>query len=138
MPHPAFTLPEAYASRRWLQLVGLFLLLSLTGLPHARGNPSQPDYFAMAEEIESKLHNSLEAYDGGNPETAQTLATAAYFQVFENMEGPIRVNLGQRRNFMLELRFAKLRKLIDEGAPLNELEELVFPLIEEVNSLPPF
>ena len=115
-----------------------FWLVGLFGWGVAPGlSGESPDYGQMVAEIEGLLDASLRASQAGAWPEAQEKATAAYFHVFEHMEGPIRLNLGQGTNFRLELKFAQLRRLIDEHAEHAELVALVEPLREELRALPP-
>jgi len=114
-----------------------WLVLWLGGGSAFLAKGEAPDYVAMVTEIETLLTATERAVEAAEWEQAQEKATAAYFHVFEHMEGPIRLNLGQGTNFRLELQFAKLRRLIADQTALDQIQSLITPLREELRALPP-
>ena len=38
----------------------------------------------------------------------------AYFEVFENLEGPIRINISARKSYEMESAFGEIRRMIGE------------------------
>lgn len=116
----------------------LYRLLALAvSLEFASVAGGQVDFYRMVDDIEANLDESLVAYQSGAYDRAQELATAAYFSVFENMEGPIRINISQAKNFEFELKFSRLRRLIEERVEFARIDELVQPLKAELRKLPP-
>lgn len=96
-------------------LAGVFLLLP--GIISAE----TPDYDALAADIKTRLERGVEEYKAGNVDTGKTSVQMAYFEVFENLEGPIRVNTSAQLSFHLEKQFGEIRKMIIEGKPVDEV-----------------
>ena len=46
----------------------------------------------------------------------------AYFEVFENLEGPIRINFSAQKSYQMEATFAEIRKMIGEGVSLEAIQ----------------
>ena len=46
----------------------------------------------------------------------------AYFEIFENLEGPIRINFSAQKSYQMEATFGEIRKMIGEGKPMNEVQ----------------
>ena len=46
----------------------------------------------------------------------------AYFEVFENLEGPIRINISARKSYEMESAFGEIRRMIGEKKPLADVQ----------------
>ncbi len=96
---------------------------------------AEPDYDDMVSRIEGFFNKALTAYKAGDAKQAQLNAEAAYFQVFENMEGPIRVNISAKKNFILESEFSGIRKMMKNGEPYEATEERVRALLVDLRKV---
>ena len=76
----------------------------------------------MADRIETFLTEAVADYRAGEVESAKTKVQKAYSEVFENLEGPIRINVSAKASFALEAEFGDIRKLIIDGVPVGEVE----------------
>ncbi len=102
---------------------------------------AKPDYQGMADLITAYLGEAATLYRDGSADEAKLRVQKAYFEVFENLEGPIRVNVSAKHNFKLESEFSAIRKLIVSGAPVDGVEarikaqisgiQAVIPVLEE-------
>lgn len=104
-------------------LFGVVLLVGLVlGLAAPRAVEAEPDYRGMVERIGAFLDDALKAYRAGDATAAKAKVQAAYFEVFENLEGPIRVNVSAKKNIELEAAFGDIRKMFGQGAALADIE----------------
>ena len=55
-------------------------------------------YQAWVQDIQQRLDQALASYAQGDSQTARKTVQLAYFEVFENLEGPIRINLSAQRS----------------------------------------
>lgn len=95
----------------------------------------KPDYKGMVDEIRVFLNEAISQYKNGNIQAAKSKAQAAYFEVFENMEGPIRINISAKKNIELEEEFTGIRNMIKDGKPVKDIEKRINALISELNSV---
>lgn len=89
------------------------------------------------DQIEVFLNQALEDYHAGASEKAKNRAQDAYFQIFENLEGPIRVNISAKKAYELESEFSEIRKMIVRGEPYAEIAGRVKDLLSELEALVP-
>ena len=61
----------------------------------------------------------------------------AYFEVFENLEGPIRINISAQKSAEMEAEFGNIRRLIGNGAPQEEVQQRLQALRDEVQKVVP-
>jgi|GEM_PF-57059 len=113
-------------------LISAFCLLALPATAD-----DTPDYRGMADRIETFLTDAAADYKAGNVESAKTKVQKAYFEVFENLEGPIRVNVSAKESAILEAEFGDIRKLIIDGKPVEEVEKRVAAQIAEIEKVIP-
>lgn len=92
------------------------------------------DYKGMVAEIGSMFNEALSLYKKGNAEEAKLKAQAAYLEVFENLEGPIRINVSARKNYELEQEFIAIRKMIMAKEPAGEVEKRINAFMVDLNS----
>ena len=115
------------------KLLLFFGLIFFTFSLHARDDV---DYFKEKDMIIEKLTKGLEAYKKGDAITARQLASEAYFQHFENMEGPIGRNIG-RKGYLMERKFTNLRGYYGRGENINKIEALIDGLIFDLEEVTP-
>lgn len=109
----------------FIVLLSLVLITSVT----AQG---RTDYKAMVDEMGIFFNDALTLYKEGNIQGAKSKAQAAYFEVFENLEGPIRINISAKKNFELEEEFAGIRKMIVNGEDFEAVEKRIRDLMVEL------
>ena len=61
----------------------------------------------------------------------------AYFEVFENLEGPIRINFSAQKSYQMEATFGEIRKMIGEGASQKEIQAKIDQLKKELQEVLP-
>ena len=112
----------------------LFVCLSLVTAGTAG---ERPDYRSMVNKIGEFFNKSLSLYKAGNLQGAKLNAQAAYFEVFENMEGPIRINISAKKNFELEEEFVGIRNMIKAGQSYAVIERRINALILDLRAVIP-
>lgn len=90
------------------------------------------DYDGMVGQIGAFFNEALTLYKQGNAAEAKLKAQAAYFEVFENLEGPIRINISAKKNFLLEQEFTGIRQMIVAGEPPEAVEKRINDLMAEL------
>lgn len=94
-------------------------------------------YAAMADEIGGLLTEALGHYKKGNAAEAKAKTEAAYFEVFENLEGPIRVNVSAKVNYELEEEFSAIRKMFLRGEPAGAVEARIAAFMVRLRAVLP-
>jgi len=92
------------------------------------------DYQGMADEIGGIFNDALALYRKGDAQAAKLKAQAAYLEVFENLEGPIRINVSARKNYELEQEFVAIRKMIVANAPADAIEKRISAFMADLRS----
>lgn len=121
-----------FGVRRFGLAFALFLGLAL---PHPA--VAAPDYRGLVDRIDALLNAAAADYAAGKPEPARAKVQKSYFEIFENLEGPIRVNVSAKRSFELESEFGKIRRLIRDGAPVAEVEARIAAHVAALDALVP-
>ncbi|EOB5053814.1 FTR1 family protein [Campylobacter jejuni] len=94
------------------------------------------DYINEANLIKDMLKQSIETYKKGDNLDAKKLSEDAYFQHFENMEGPIGRNIG-RKAITMERKFVNLRRMYKDEAPLTQINALIDSLYYDLDEVAP-
>ncbi len=113
-------------------LSGLLLALSA-----AAATSSAPDFPALARDIERRLDLAAELYAKQDATEARAQVQGAYFEVFENLEGPIRINLSAQKSIEMESAFGEIRKMIAAGRPHAEVAARIGKLKAEIDEVVP-
>ncbi len=100
----------------------LFYSLCISFLLSATVVFAAPDYDRLAGEIKTRLNKGAELYQQGDVDKGKTAVQMAYFEVFENLEGPIRINVSAAVSFELESQFGEIRKMMVQGAPPEQVQ----------------
>ncbi|MEN3930338.1 FTR1 family protein [Microvirga sp. W0021] len=79
------------------------------------------DYESYIKDIENRLDRTSETYRDANIEEAKKAVQMAYFEVFENLEGPIRINISAQKSAEMEAAFGEIRRMIIQGKSLDEV-----------------
>lgn len=95
------------------------------------------DYNTFIHDIQGRLDKTAELYQQQKPDEARTEVQMAYFEVFENLEGPIRINISAQKSYQLEATFGEIRRMIGEGKPQAEIQAKVNWLKGELDSVLP-
>jgi high-affinity iron transporter len=108
-------------------MVVLFVMAIVTamGFPSAADATGKAGYRELMDETGRYLKEALELYKKGDVQAAKRKAQAAYFEVYENLEGPIRVNVSARKNIELEEEFVAIRKMIVAREPAADIEKKI-------------
>ncbi len=96
--------------------------LSVTGMAQTF---AALDYRGMVDRIGAFLDEAVVLYRAGQADEAKAKVDQSYFEVFENLEGPIRVNISSKKNNELEAEFGAIRTMIKEGKPLDQVESRI-------------
>lgn len=127
------TRPMGFATG-WLREIALIMAFLATALIGAAPRVEAGAYYgAMVDEINGFFRQALQSYRDGDKTTAKKKANAAYFEVFENLEGPIRINFSARDSFKLEEEFVSIRKMIVADEPADKVEARVNALMADLN-----
>ncbi|MCG9789804.1 FTR1 family iron permease [Vibrio mediterranei] len=94
------------------------------------------DYKSAANEIISRLDKAEELYREGQQNEAKTTVQMAYFEVFESLEGPVRINYSRKYAYQLESKFGEIRKMIVARESIENVQSEIDWLKQEVANLP--
>ncbi|MDR1614462.1 MAG: FTR1 family iron permease [Campylobacteraceae bacterium] len=114
-------------------IVQILLILSLPFLLNARTY----DYEDLTNRVKERFAQSLELYQNGKSEEAREVAQSAYFELFENLEGPIRINVSSKKSWNMERKFTKIRNLIKDGASVEEVKAMIDSLNADMDEVLP-
>ena len=117
-----------------LCIVFVVALMTLGGPTDAQ---TKPDYKGMVEEVGVFLNEALVQFKKGNIQEAKQKAQGAYFQVYENLEGPIRINISAKLNTELEGEFIAIRKMIVAKEPAAAIEKRINDFMAKLRTLVP-
>jgi len=115
------------ACRRFIACLLLLCMLPLAA----------QDFRAFADDIAQRLDATNELYQQGKTDEAKQKVQMAYFEVFENLEGPIRINISMQKSAEMEAEFGNIRRLIGNGAPQEEVQQRLQALRDEVQKVVP-
>ena len=115
------------ACRRFIACLLLLCMLPLAA----------QDFRAFADDIAQRLDATNELYQQGKTDEAKQKVQMAYFEVFENLEGPIRINISMQKSAEMEAEFGNIRRLIGQGAPKEEVQQRLRALRDEVQKVVP-
>jgi high-affinity iron transporter len=124
-------------SRRIIKGIGVLVLVAAMMWGGIHSAHARPDYQGMVEEVGGFLNEALTLYKKGNIQEAKQKAQGAYFQVYENLEGPIRINISARLNTQLEEEFIAIRKMIVAKEPAPAIEKRINDFMAKLRSLVP-
>ena len=114
------------------------LCLFLMGfLPSLLFSAATTDYADIMNRINQTFKESLALYEKGAQEEAKQVAQSAYFELFENLEGPIRINVSGKKSYAMEAQFVSIRKLINDGASVAEVKAVMDNLASEMAEVLP-
>ncbi|SIO92998.1 FTR1 family iron permease [Vibrio spartinae] len=118
-----------------LKLVKLFIITTIFTFNYSVA-AAVLDYQAAADDINTRLDTTVQLYAHGDAVQAKHTVQMAYFEVFEGLEGPIRINYSQKYAYQLEAKFSEIRKMIGNQASLDDVKENVDWLKTQIASVP--
>ncbi len=122
---------------RMIKALCVMLIVAVMALGATTELHAKPDYKEMVEEVGQFLNEALSQYKQGNVQEAKQKAQGAYFQVYENLEGPIRINISARLNTELEAEFIAIRKMIVAKEPAGAIEQRINAFMARLRTLIP-
>lgn len=96
-----------------------------------------PDYQAWVHEIQQRLTQAEQQYRQGEVQAARQSVQLAYFEVFENLEGPIRINLSAKRSYQMEAKFGAIRQQMTAQEPQDAVTAAIAELKQDLDSVLP-
>ena len=90
------------------------------------------NYQKWVDDITQRLNHTEQLLKENKIDDAKTEVQMAYFEVFENLEGPIRINFSAQKSYQMEATFGEIRKMIGEGKPMNEVQAKINGLKNEL------
>ena len=102
---------------RWSQSVLFSFMLLFSAFTHAEDN-----YQQWVQDIEKRLDKTAALYAENKVDEARTEVQMAYFEVFENLEGPIRINFSAQKSYQMEATFGEIRKMIGENQSQEQVK----------------
>lgn len=121
---------------RILRHISFFLLLSLSQTILAQ-SPKSNNYQQWVNDITNRLTNTEKLLKENKIDDAKTEVQMAYFEVFENLEGPIRINFSTQKSYKMEATFGEIRKMIGEGKPMVNVQAKIDGLKAELQEVLP-
>ncbi len=98
---------------------------------------AQDNYQQWAFDITNRLNNTEQLIKENKIDDAKIEVQMAYFEVFENLEGPIRINFSAQKSYQMEATFGEIRKMIGEGKPMSEIQAKIEGLKKELQEVLP-
>ena len=95
------------------------------------------NYNNYVEDIKGRFDKAYHLYNSGNDKEAKAVLSSAYFEVFENLEGPIRINISAKKSYLMESQFTNLRKMVKKKVTPEELKEAMDNLQAELHEVLP-
>lgn len=103
----------------------LSLLVTLFSLLIGVSVWAATNYAPFIEDIEQRLDKTAELYSQQRTDEARRTVQMAYFEVFENLEGPIRINISASKSYEMESAFGEIRRMIGEKKPLADVQSKI-------------
>lgn len=98
---------------------------------------AQDNYQQWVADITTRLDKTTSLLQQNNPDDARTEVQMAYFEVFENLEGPIRINFSAQKSYQMEATFGEIRKMIGEGRSLDDIQAKINGLKQALQDVLP-
>lgn len=98
---------------------------------------SKTHYSALIADIEVRLDKTLMLYEQEYIDDARTEIQMAYFEVFENLEGPIRINFSAQKSYQMEATFGEIRKMISQQQPSSLIQQKINNLKQDLQTVLP-
>lgn len=98
---------------------------------------SATDYSSYINDIQSRLDKTASLYQQQQANEARREVQMAYFEVFENLEGPIRINISAQKSYQMESAFGEIRRMMGESKPQEDVQAKIDWLKNELNQVEP-
>ena len=95
------------------------------------------NYQKWVDDITQRLNHTEQLLKENKIDDAKTEVQMAYFEIFENLEGPIRINFSAQKSYQMEATFGEIRKMIGEGKPMSEIQAKIEGLKKELQEVLP-
>ncbi|OPA75483.1 FTR1 family iron permease [Campylobacter pinnipediorum subsp. pinnipediorum] len=95
------------------------------------------DFAKTTQDIKDALNVVIKEYEAGNVDKAKTDVQNAYFGLFEDIEGAIRINLSAKKAYLMEKQFGDIRKAIKKGETVAQIQSRVDQLSKELDEVLP-
>ncbi|OPA82155.1 FTR1 family iron permease [Campylobacter pinnipediorum subsp. pinnipediorum] len=95
------------------------------------------DFAKTTQDIKDALNVVIKEYEAGNVDKAKTDVQNAYFGLFEDIEGAIRINLSAKKAYLMEKQFGDIRKAIKKGETVAQIQSRVDKLSKELDEVLP-
>ncbi len=111
--------------------LSFFVLFTLPALAE------KTDFKQYVTEIEQRLDRAGNLYQEEKTDEARQTVQMAYFELFENLEGPIRINFSAKKSYQMEATFGQIRKMMGKNAPLAEVMNKIHGLKQDLDEVLP-
>lgn len=98
---------------------------------------AEAKYAPYITDIQQRLDKTAELYQQQNVSDARREVQSAYFEVFENLEGPIRINISANKSYEMESAFGQIRQLITDGKPQSDVQARIDWLKKSLDEVEP-
>lgn len=88
-------------------------------------------------DIKNALNTVVSQYKAGEVQNARTGVQNAYFGLFEDIEGAIRINISSKKAYSMEKQFGDIRKAIKNGESVEQIQDRVDSLSKELDEVLP-
>lgn len=95
------------------------------------------DYQTWISDIQGRLDTTAQLYQQQQKDAARREVQMAYFEVFENLEGPIRINFSAQKSYQMENEFGEIRRMIGEDQPLQAVRDKINQLKSDLQDVLP-
>lgn len=112
-------------------------LLAVFGVLYSACVWAQTQYAPFIEDIEQRLDKTAGLYQQHQNTAARREVQMAYFEVFENLEGPIRINISANKSYEMESAFGEIRRMIGDGKPVSEVQSKIAGLKSALREVAP-
>ncbi|MDR1283946.1 MAG: FTR1 family iron permease [Opitutaceae bacterium] len=123
--------------RLFALICGLLAGLFSPALLAAADDEADSVYKRHIDDIKTRLDKTAAFYSDSKIPEAREAVQMAYFEVFENLEGPIRINISAKKSAELEATFGQIRKMIGDGRPAADVNARIDWLRKELDAALP-
>ncbi|BCX80000.1 iron permease [Campylobacter sp. 19-13652] len=88
-------------------------------------------------DIKNALNTVVAEYKAGEADKARSEVQNAYFGLFEDVEGAIRINISSKKAYSMEKQFGDIRKAIKNGESVEQIQDRVDNLSRELDEVLP-
>ncbi len=96
-----------------------------------------PNYKVYVNEIKQRLDAAAELYQNQHIDEAKQRVQMAYFEIFENLEGAIRINFSAKKSYQMEAMFGEIRKMMGNNAPVDNVLSQISQLKSDLTQVLP-